>query len=79
MQRVIRETSGKTMGDADGWKRGEKGYGKDAASSKFATPNFDRVKQQGPTSDGGAEGGFLPRNKDKNFKGIHSKFADKMP
>ncbi len=73
MQRIIRETSGKTMGDANGWKRGEKGYGKDAKSSKFATPDFNRERNQGPIDDGGAvpsypSGKRLPQG--KGYKGV---------
>ena len=74
MQRIIRETSGKTMGDADGWKRGERGFGKDAKSSKFATPDFNRERNQGPVNDGGAvsarvpSGGKLPQG--KGYKGV---------
>ncbi len=73
MQKIIRETSGKTMGDANGWKRGEKGYGKDSVSSKFATPNFDRSKLYGPKADDGNVGNFpsgkkLPQG--KGYEGI---------
>ncbi len=74
------------MGDASGWKRGEKGYACDSGkgthrqwdSSKAPKVDFDRAKLYGPVSSGGADGGLAPRNKDKGFKGIHSVFADKI-
>ena len=46
------------MSDADGYKRGAKGYAKSGVWDKSAKPlpvDFDRAKQQGPKSGKGSE------------------------
>ncbi len=62
-------------GDADGYKRGAKGYAKAGEWDKNANPlpvDFDRAKQQGPLSGDGNNGGFDPPNGGKGYRGVKS-------
>jgi hypothetical protein len=44
---MTKETKTKKGCDSLGWKRGERGYGRDADAHEFRRPAFDRAKQQG--------------------------------
>ena len=62
---VIRETSGKTGGDATGWKRGQKGYG----NGKPLAVDCDLGKLYGSKHDGGNQGDFPSGKLKDRFKG----------
>jgi hypothetical protein len=48
----MKDTKTKKGQDHTGWRRGEKGYGRDGFAHEFRRPDFDTVKQQGPLGVG---------------------------
>jgi hypothetical protein len=50
--KMAKNTPTKVGNDATGWRRGERGYGKDGFAHEFRRPDFDREKQQGPLAVG---------------------------